>query len=211
MRRTTIALILAFAPGYLAAQSEPAGQTESKPASPPQQQSGFSAETRVRLEAMFRAAREQSLPTQPMADRVAEGQAKGASEAQIIAATQRIEGQLSASHDALLRAGREQPTDAEVTQGAQLIARGASSAQLEALARQQPSEHRLQVAFQVLTDLAARGIPVNRALEVIGAKLDGSASAQTNHTASAGGSESPAAGIAGTLTSRVGVGLTRKP
>ena len=33
MRRTTFALLLAFAPAALAAQSEP-GQTESKPAAP---------------------------------------------------------------------------------------------------------------------------------------------------------------------------------
>jgi len=209
MRRTTIALVLALAPGYLAAQGEPAGQTESQPAST--QTSGFSAETRVRLEAMFHVARERRLPTGPMEDRIAEGRAKGASEAQIIAATRQVEAQLDASQEALIRAGREQPSDAEVTRGAQIMARGATSAQLEALARQQPSERRLLVAFQVLTDLAARGVPVDRALAVLGAKLDGSTSAQTNRPAAAGGSESPAAGIAGTLTGHVGVGLTRKP
>jgi len=211
MRRTTLALMLALAPGYLAAQSEPAGQTESKPASSTQAQSGFSAETRVRLEAMFRIAREQGLPTEPMAERVAEGQAKGASEAQILAATGQVEAQLAASQQALIRAGRERPSDAEVTRGAQVIARGATSAQLEAFVRQQPSERRLVVAFQVLTDLAARGIPVDRALAVVGAKLDGSGNTQANRPASAGGSESPAAGLAGTLTGHVGVGLTRKP
>jgi hypothetical protein len=210
MRSTTIALILACAPGYLAAQTGPAGQSESRPASPAQSASGFSAETRVRLEAMFRIAREKNLPTEPMADRMAEGQAKGASEAQILAATQQVAGQLAASHDALVRAGRAQPSDAEVERGAQLIARGASSAQLEALVQQNQSEHRLEVAFQVLSDLAARGIPVDRALAVVGAELNGSASAQAGRPVT-GSSESPAAGIAGTLTSRVGVGLTRKP
>src|SRR4026209_1747589 len=143
MRRTTTARILACAPGYLAAQTGPAGQSESRPASPAQSASGFSAEARVRLEAMFRVAREKKLPTQPLADRMAEGQAKGASEAQILAATQQVAGQLAASHDALVRAGRAQPSDAEVERGAQLIARGASSAQLETLVQQNQSEHRL--------------------------------------------------------------------
>ena len=58
MRRTTLALALALAPGYLAAQSQPEGQTESKPASQSAATAGFSAETRVRLEAMLRVARE---------------------------------------------------------------------------------------------------------------------------------------------------------
>lgn len=206
MRRTTFALLLAFAPAALAAQSEP-GQTESKPAAPSQAPSGFSAETRVRLEAMFQVARERNLPTQPMADRVAEGQAKGASEAQIVAATRQLQAQLTASQEALIRAGRAQPSDAEVTRGAQLIARGATSAQLETLARQEPSEHRLEVAIQVLTDLAARGIPVDHALSVLSG-LNGSAGAQVSH---GNGSEPAGASLSGAVGVRVGVGLTRKP
>jgi hypothetical protein len=84
MRRTTIALMLALAPASLAAQS--------------QSTSGFSAATTLRLEATIAAARREGLPTQPLADRIAEGQAKGATEAQIIAATDRAQAQLTASH-----------------------------------------------------------------------------------------------------------------
>jgi len=218
MRRTTIALMLAFAPGYLAAQGQSTGQTQSQP-------SGFSAETRVRLEAMLRVAREHNLPTEPMTNRAAEGQAKGASEAQIIAATGRVEAELAASQEALIRAGHPQPSDAEVISGAQVIASGATQAQLEAFARRNPSERRLEVALQVLIDLAARGIPVDHALAVVGAKLSsGATDGQLESlTASANGQANSQTGISnasgtsstvgarGSLTGALGVGLTRKP
>jgi hypothetical protein len=224
MRRTTIALMLACAPGYLAAQTQPGGQTESKPASQSQATSGFSAETRVRLEAMLRVARESDLPTGPMTSVIAEGQAKGASEAQIIAATQQVEAELAASQQALIRAGRPQPSDAQVERGARVLASGATSAQLEAFARHAPSERRLEVAFQVLTDLAARGVPVAQALAVIGAQLSGgasegqlvsltaSANGQANGQASAGNAPpGSAVAVGSSLTAGLGVGLTKKP
>ena len=208
MRRTTIALMLACAPGYLAAQTQPEGQTESKPASQSQATSGFSAETRVRLEAMLRVARERSLPTEPMTSVMAEGQAKGASDAQIIAATQKVEAELTASQQALIRAGRSQPSDAQVERGAQVIASGATSAQLEAFVRHQPSERRLEVAFQVLTDLAARGVPVTNALAVVGANLSANGQAAAGNGA---GTQGSAIGVGGSLTSGLGLGVTRKP
>ncbi|HEV8454627.1 MAG TPA: hypothetical protein VGQ69_05335 [Gemmatimonadales bacterium] len=212
MRRTTLALALALAPGYLAAQSQPEGQTESKPASQTAATAGFSAETRVRLEAMLRVARERELPTGPLTDRIAEGQAKGASEARILAATAQVEAQLMASQEALIRAGRERPSDAEVERGAELIAHGATTAQLETLARGQSSEHRLLMAFEVLTNLAARGVPVERALEVIGGRLDVSVGAQFSGSANSGtGRSGLGAGVAGTVSGNLGVGLGRRP
>jgi len=212
MRRTTFALMLALAPGYLAAQGQSTGQTQSQSAGQSQATSGFSAETRVRLEAMLRVAREHQLPTAPMTSVMAEGQAKGASEAQIIAATQRTEATLSASQQALVRAGYSQPSDVQVEQGAQLLVSGASSAQLEAVARQAPSEHRLEVALQVLTDLTARGVPVDHALAVVGANLSGSANGQSSSSTPPGQANQPSgAAISGALTGRIGIGLVRKP
>lgn len=212
MRRITLALALALAPGYLVAQSQPEGQTESKPASQTTATAGFSAATRVRLEAMLRVARGKNLPTAPLTARIAEGQAKGASEGQIVAATERVGAQLSASQEALLRAGRDRPSDAEVERGAELIARGATSAQLEALVRGQSSEHRLLVAFEVLTNLAARGVPVDHALGVIAGQLDASAGAQANGAAQAGvGRSSVGATVGSTVSGTLGIGLGRKP
>jgi hypothetical protein len=224
MRRTILAVVLACAPAYLAAQSEPSGTA------------GFSTDTRIRLDAMLRSARERGLPTEPMTDRIAEGQVKGVAEAQILAATQRVKSHLEASQQALIQAGHPQPSGGEVANGAQLIARGASSAQLEAFASQVPSEHRLEVAFAVLTELAARGVPVDHALSVVGAKLhngasessllaltasgNGSLVAQQNRSSTSQAGESNSAnsskgslgkGLAGTLNGNVAVGIGRKP
>lgn len=213
MRRTTIALMLAFAPGYLAAQSQDPGQTGSgEPATQSSEGapalSGFSAETRVRLEAMLRVAREHNVPTEPMNNRIAEGQAKGAGEAQIIAATRQVQAELFASQQALIRAGREQPSAAEIERGAQVIARGASRAQLEAFVRQTPSE-RLDVALESLGELAARGIPVDRALEAIAsAQFNGSAGGQAGVGI---GREAVGSSVAGGVTGKLGIGLTRRP
>jgi len=175
MRRTTIALLLGFAPAYVTAQSQE-GQPENRPASESRPASGFSAEGRIQLEAMLQVARERQLPTEPMTDRMAEGRAKGASEARILVAMRRVQAELIASQEALIRAGRERPSDGEVVRGAQLIARGATSAQLEAFVRRAPSERRLEVALEVLGELAARGLPVDRALAVVGAQLTGGTS-----------------------------------
>ena len=218
MRRTAIALLLALAPAYLSAQSQPESTTPTAPSN------GLSVEGRARLEAMLHVARERYLPTEPMANRVAEGQAKGASEAQIIASVGRIEAQLRASQEALIRAGRSQPSEAEVARGAEVMASGATSAELEAFVRRAPSERRLVVAFDVLTRLTERGVPVDRALAVVGGQLsagaaDGqlisltaSANGQANGLASAsGGSTAASSTIGGSLTGAVGVGLIRKP
>jgi len=205
MRRTTFALMLAVAPGYLAAQ----GQSTSQPQS--QTPSGFSADARIRLEAMLQFARDNQLPAGPLLSVMAEGQAKGASEAQILAATQRTEAALSASQQALVRAGYSQPSDAQVERGARLIVSGASGAQLEAVARQAPSEQRLDVALQVLTDLTAQGVSINHALSV-STGLGGSASGQAGSAAPSGQANPPSgSSLTGGLTGGLGIGLVRKP
>ncbi len=211
MRATTFTFALVFAPAVLAGQAPsgnpPADRTTATAAALVQAntriQGGFSAESRTRLEATFQAALEKRLPTEPMADRMVEGQAKGASEAQIIAATQRAEAQLEASQTALIKAGRENPSNEEVARGAQVIAQGATSAQLEGFVRHAPSNRGLEVAFEVLTQLSARGVAVDQALTVIGAKLD--AGASDGRLVSVLGSANAQAGLG------LGVGLTRKP
>jgi hypothetical protein len=68
------------------------------------------------------------------------------------------------------------------------------------------------VAFEVLTDLAARGIPVDRALEVIGGRLDVAAGAQSGASANAAANRSSlGAGIGSTVSGTLGVGIGRRP
>ena len=176
MRKRILILALTVAPALAAAQAQASAQADTRVETgvmvergeSPRIPAAFSAEARARLAAMFETAREKRLPEEPMTDRVAEGQAKGASESRIVAATATMLAQLELSQTALIRAGHERPSDEAVTRGAALIARGASSAELTAVARREPSEGRLEVALDVLTDLAARGVPVDRALTVVG-------------------------------------------
>ena len=221
MRNVTLAFVLAAAPGYLAAQSQATGQAAASAVAQAQAPAGFSAATQARLDATLQAARERSLPTQPLYDRIAEGQAKGASEVQIVAATERTEAQLAASQQAMISAGRRQPSGPEVARGAQLIASGATSAQLEAFVRRAPAERRLEVAFQVVSDLAASGVPVTQAMTVVGAQLGGGASdrglitlgssgqANGSATATGSGSASPSGGQAsGSAGAQAGAGTS---
>ena len=183
MRQLTLTLALALSPVLAAAQASAGAQAEARTRAGASLQrrdetripEGFSVETRARLEAMVEAARKKNLPTEPMTDMMAEGQVKGASEAQIVAASATTMGQLEASLQALVKGGRERPTDQEVQRGAAAIALGATSAQLEALVRQTPSERRLDVALEVLTELAARGVPVDRAVLAVGGTLSAGA------------------------------------
>lgn len=181
MRNAILVVALTLAPALAAAQSEAAAGADTR--------TEFSAETRARLTAMLEVARRKGLPAEPVNDRIAEGRAKGATEPEIVAASATTLAQLELSQAALVRAGRERPSDAEISWGAQLLARGASSVQLTALAGRESGERRLDTALEVLLDLTAQGLPVDRALAAVGG-----------------------AGTAGArIGLGVGVGITRKP
>lgn len=238
MRRTQWTLALLLAPAVAVAQATGSAQATHRTDASAQVEArhghvataGLSAESRARIEAMVAAAQAHGLPTEAMEDRVAEGQAKGASEAQIVAATAKTMGQLRASHEAMVRAGRTEPSDEEVSRGASVIARGATQAQLEAVVEQAPSERSLVVAFEVLTALMARGIPVDNALAVItsnlearatdaqlaalGASVHGTTTAQTAIGVGLGkGGSETGSSVTGAVKSTlgVGIGLGRKP
>jgi len=198
MRNAILVVALTLAPALAAAQAEAAAGAVTRAEAGLTVRRGeasripeeFSAETRARLTAMLEVARRKDLPAEPVNDRIAEGRAKGATEPEIVAASATTLTQLELSLAALVRAGRESPSDAEISRGAQLLARGASSVQLTtALAGREPSERRLDTALEVLIDLTARGLPVDRALAAVGS-----------------------AGTAGArIGLGVGVGITRKP
>jgi len=198
MRNAILVFALTLAPAVAAAQAETEAQANARAQAaltarrgdPPRIPEEFSADTRARLTAMLDIARRKNLPAEPMHDRIAEGRAKGAAESEIVAASATTLAQLELSKSALVRAGRERPSDAEVSRGAQLLARGASSAQLTALAGREPAERRLEVALEVLLDLTAQGMPVDRALAAV---------------ETAGATAEARIGVG------IGTGITRKP
>ena len=168
--RLTFALMLA--PAIVMGQQVSASasaQTDASVNTPP---ASFSAQSKTQINASFEAARRRNLPTQPMQQRMAEGQARGAAEAQIVTSVQREEARLELAQSAMIKAGRTSPQPREVEAGAQAMEQGATQAQVQAVAQHTPSGRSLVVAFTTLSQLEARGVPVNQAVAQIEAKLD---------------------------------------
>lgn len=166
--------------------------------------SKLSADAQAKVDADVRAARERKLPEAPIRRRAAEGQAKGASDAQIVAASGRTLVDLQTSFDAMARGGHSRPSDEEISRGAQLLARGYTSVQLEGIARKAPSDRSLVVAFETLTSLQAEGKSSARALAQVESLLEARASdAQLRGLAARGDA---AAGLGGAVS--VGRGAT---
>lgn len=242
MKTMTLSLVLLLGPAALGAQAggqaQSTGSTSTKARGPVASMNatananaefraprGFSAEGAAKLEAMYAEAHEHQVPREPMAHRVAEGRAKGASEAAILASVGKVKANMESTHEAMVAAGREHPSDAETERGASAMERGVTRVQLETLVKHTPSDRSLVVAFDVLTKLAARGVPVTQALAQVQAKIDGRASdaaitslvtvGRGSATGTAAGSaatapKGAAVGVTGTVTGAVG-GVTKRP
>jgi len=175
MRSITLTIAITCLPALLGAQQVSASASASGQANVSVPAS-YSTQAKTKIESAFQAARSKGLPEQPMRQRMAEGQAKGASDAQVAVAVQKVEARLEASQSAMIRAGRTHPQPDEVTGGEQVMERGATEAQVEALVKHAPSDRSLTVAFNVLSRLEARGEPVDQAVAEIQSKLDARAS-----------------------------------
>jgi hypothetical protein len=178
MKRIALAVLVVATPALVAAQDTTrarggsAGVTgRANAAVSLEVPRSFSAEGRAKLEAMYANAKEKQLPPEPIAQRVAEGQAKGASEASILASANAVQGRLEATQRILVKAKRE-PRPEEISHGANAMERGVTEVQLTSMVEKTPSDRSLTVAFDVLTQLAAGGVPVTNALAQVQAKLD---------------------------------------
>ncbi|MFI5228803.1 MAG: hypothetical protein ACHQWU_07025, partial [Gemmatimonadales bacterium] len=166
--KSTTSLALAFicAPAALFAQQASASATATSAASVSVPAS-YSAAAKANIEASFKRAQDKNVPDHAMRQRLAEGQAKAASDAQVATAVQKTEARLEASQSAMVRAGRSNPTPQEIDAGEQAMARGATEANVEGLAKHAPSDRSLVVAFDVLSTLEAKGTPVDQAVAQI--------------------------------------------
>ncbi|HEU4761127.1 MAG TPA: hypothetical protein VFS74_02325 [Gemmatimonadales bacterium] len=169
MRVLTMLFLIAAVPAAAAAQSA-SDTTQS------------SADVRVstgatmEIQALRQEARDRQVPEQAVANVIAEGRAKGASDAQLVSAGQASIIRLATAKQALISAGRERPSDTEVQQGATLMAQGATRAQLTTFAAKASADRSLSVAFASVASLAARGKPVSEAMSEISAELYAGAS-----------------------------------
>lgn len=167
------------------------------------------------VDAEIAIARRSGVPTHPIRRRAAEGRAKGATEAQVALAARRVRMNLEAAHSAMVRAGRARPSDQETEQGAAVLERGYTRAQVEAVARSAPSDRSLVVAFDVLTKLAARGVEPGKALATVQSRLEAratdaqiSALATGNAHARAGAANGLGANAAAGANAAVGAAAT---
>ena len=171
----------------------------------------WSAAARERLTLMYSEAREQHLPLRPIARRVAEGRAKGAGEAAILASAGNVKAELSAAQETMVSAGREHPSDGELQGAATAMERGVSRAQLSELARHMPADRSLVVALDVVGKLTARGVPATDAMAQVESKIDAGASDASigtlaaNVGATAGGTVGATGSTAGTAGAASGM------
>jgi hypothetical protein len=171
MNKTTITIALSLLPAALVAQQANVSSHTSAHAEGRAPQASFSADAQAKLDASFSRARANRLPERPMHDRIQEGRAKGATEAQIVAAVERTETRMEATQRAMVKAGRTEPSAEEIERGEEVMARGATEAQIEAFVRRSPSDRSLVVAFDVLSTLTARGVAVDHALAQVSSRL----------------------------------------
>ena len=170
MLKNLMMLAVALTPAALTAQSVQAkGQARTSANATAGETSAQSATS---VDAEIAIARRKQLPEERIRRRVAEGRAKGASEAQLALAASRVRANLEAAHEAMVRAGRSQPSDDEVDRGAGAIERGYTSAEIEAVVKAAPSDRSLVTAFDVLTRLAARGVTTGKALAQVQSRLE---------------------------------------
>lgn len=170
--------------------------------------SSFSARDRANLEATFSRARAEHVPEQPLRDRVAEGEVKGASNEQILVATGMLESRMASSQRAMIRAGHTHPSDAEVERGADAEAAGYTSEEIESVARRTPPERSVAVALDVLTKLAARGVPTTEAVARVESRLDAHASDESLASLAASGDADAAAAARAGHGAAAGVNAT---
>jgi hypothetical protein len=177
MLKTTLTLIV-LVPAVLAAQAAGSAsvQSNTKADAHVGKSTNASVESSASADAEISAARRSGVPERPIRRRVAEGRAKGASEAQLAASAHGLRMNLESATEAMVRAGRSNPSEGEVERGAYAMERGYTRAQIEAVAKSAPSDRSLVVAFDVLARLSARGVPVARALTQVQTKLESRAS-----------------------------------
>lgn len=221
MKKIASTLALMLTPAVLAAQSAKAhahGETRAEA-----QTKSVDASAQASVDAEIAVARERGLPAKAIQRRVAEARAKGKTEAQAAVAARELRGSFEAAHAAIIRAGRSSPREDEVERGGYAIERGYTSAQVEAIAKSAPSDRSLVVAFDVLTELVARGVANENALAQVQSKLEAraedaqlhglvTAAANANPNANLGADAKAGAAVdAGAKAGAAVGGVIRKP
>lgn len=119
------------------------------------------------LERAVDAARSRGLPTEPLVDKALEGAAKGVPAERILAVVRQLADELGRAHE--LVAGSGSATPADVTAVADAIRRGVPEGAVRLLRDGSVADEPIALAVHTLADLLDRGVPVDVALDVLGA------------------------------------------
>ena len=157
--------VLTLVPAVLTAQASGASTSTRNYASA--RSSGGS----MSVDGEILAARRHGLPDEAIRRRVAEGRANGVSELQLAVTAHRMRVTMEASVEAMAAGGHARPSSDEIERCAAAMDQGYTRSQVETVAKSAPSDRSLAVAFDVLTKLSARGLPLSRALEQVTSKL----------------------------------------
>ena len=170
-----LAIVLSLGWGLAAAQVTPVSQGVLVSESRAQQEvavlSRFGPDARSRLQAILGEARTAELPMEPLIERMSAGLTEGLGDSVIVAAVDETWRRLETASRALTHAGRLRPDPREITSGAEVLARGATSAQLESVIRTAAASRSLVVPLEILIKLADRGLPIDTALARVSGKL----------------------------------------
>jgi hypothetical protein len=111
--------LMVLVPAVVAAQASVGASAQTQTSASAQVgRSNASIESQTSVEGEIAIARAHRVPDRPIRRRAAEGRAKGASEAQMAASARTLRLELEAAYDAMVRAGRDHPSDGEVERGA---------------------------------------------------------------------------------------------
>ena len=146
MKRATLVALLLLGPASILAQDRTIP-------------SQLGAPTRASLQRLIDSAGVAGLPVDPLYSKAQEGVFRGADDARVLAAVQRLARDLGDAHAAL----GDGTTPEEITAAANALRAGVTTTDLSRLRETETkgrrAEHRLTVALVVLADLATRGVP----------------------------------------------------
>ncbi len=146
MKRVALVVLLLLGPGSVLAQDRTIPEKLAAPA-------------RATLQRLIDSAGVAGLPVDPLYSKAQEGVFRGADDARVIAAVQRLARDMG---DARVALG-DRATPEEITAAANALRAGIAATDLARLrdtrAKGANADHRLTVALVVLADLAMRGVP----------------------------------------------------
>jgi hypothetical protein len=157
MRKTSLTIALTVLPAVAIAQQASSSSSASASATAKTSAqaevaipTNYSADASAQIRAAFERARARNVPEDQLRQRMAEGQAKGASDADVATAVQKNEARLEASQSLLIKAGRANPEPAEINNAALAIERGIAEAKVLAAITNPPANASVAASLNAL-------------------------------------------------------------